>query len=139
VAYFTDFTQVSGSCPDDIDAAAPVTGNQTVEPTLNDNQRDAPTIESTEVIKRPPTPKEEAVEGLFSQRSMIIGTPLPHHSMIAEGLNLQRAATEGLVSRSGMMGATIQRPSKWPSANPGRSSAPVSLRRNDGKAQDLNI
>jgi hypothetical protein len=111
VAYFTDFTQVSGSCPDDIDAAAPVTGNQTVEPTLNDNQRDAPTIESTEVIKRPPTPKEEAVEGL----------------------------TEGLVSRSGMMGATIQRPSKWPSANPGRSSAPVSLRRNDGKAQDLNI
>jgi hypothetical protein len=135
VAYFTDFTQVSGSCPDDIDAAAPVTGNQTVEPTLNDNQRDHPAIESTEVIKRPPTPKEEAVEGLFSQRSTIIGALVPHHSMTAEGPNLQHAATEGLVSRRGMMGATVQRPS----ANPGRSSVPVSLRRNDGKAQDLNI
>lgn len=136
MAYFTDFTQVSGSCPDDIDAAAPVTGNQTVEPTLNDNPRDPPAIESTEVIKRPPTPKEEAVEGpLASQRFTITGALVPHHSMTAEGSGLQRAATEGLVSRRGMMGTTVQRPS----ANAGRSSAPVCLRRNDGKAQYLNI
>lgn len=114
---FADCIQVTGSHPDESNAAGPVAGNNAVETTLNVNhvnKRFSPTISSTEAMKGPLTPHEGTGGSLMAPR---------------------RAMTEALAPRPVMMGMTAEHPP----AKPGRSSALVGLSLNDGKTEHLSM